>query len=98
MLATQHDAGFFRAAQRIAMTFQILTIFLISLAWGTVAARMATRKRRNSFGWFALGACFWFLPLLFLRTLRKLPRQQLDIAVFPSTSFPDTSLSNSRFL
>jgi hypothetical protein len=85
------------------MTFQLVPIFLACLIWGIIAATLAKKKRRSVAGWLVLGFCFWFFPLLVLPFLRKLPRPEFDVAVFPSTNFPgadfpDTSLSNSRFL
>ncbi|MEN3297394.1 MAG: hypothetical protein V7642_6647 [Burkholderiales bacterium] len=85
------------------MTLQIVPIFFACLIWGIINAALAKTKRRRLSGWFALGFCFWFFPLLVLPFLRKLPRPEFDVAVFPSTNFPhadfpDTSLSNSRFL
>jgi uncharacterized membrane protein YoaK (UPF0700 family) len=85
------------------MNFQIAPIFFACLIWGIIAAALAKKKRRSVSGWFVLGFCFWLFPLLVLPFLRKLPRPEFDVAVFPSTNFahtdfPDTSLSNSRFL
>jgi hypothetical protein len=85
------------------MTFQILPIFITCLISAIIAAVLAKKKRRSVSGWFMLGFCFWFFPLLVLPFLRKRPRPEFDVAVFPSTNlrdtdFPDTSLSNSRFL
>jgi hypothetical protein len=87
----------------IMMNFQIVPIFFACLIWGIIAAALAKKKRRSVSGWFVLGFCFWLFPLLVLPFLRKLPRPEFDVAVFPSTNFPhtdfpDTSLSNSRFL
>jgi hypothetical protein len=87
----------------IIMTSRIMPIFFACLICGIIAAVLAKKKRRSISGWFVLGFCFWLFPLLVLPFLRKLPRPELDVAVFPSTNFPnidfpDTSLSNSRFL
>jgi energy-coupling factor transporter transmembrane protein EcfT len=87
----------------IIMTFQIAPVFLACLIWGIITAALAKKKRRSVWGWFVLGFCLWLFPLLVLPFLRKLPRPEFDVAVFPrtnfpNTDFPDTSLSNSRFL
>jgi hypothetical protein len=77
---------------------RILAILFICSLWSVACAVLARRKRRSALTWFLLGFCFWFIPLIALARLRKLPLPELDVAVFPSSSFHDTSLSNSRFL